>query len=81
MSRILTHEDYKDICLSIKNDLTLEEFKILCCSYNYSDQYIDNIWNLYKAKPLEFVLYHELGKEIFDFLTNSKRLIQMSHLP
>lgn len=81
MSRIMTHKEYKDICLSIKNDLSFEEFKILSSTYNYSNEYIESIWNLYKNKPLEFVLYHELGKELFSFLTNSKKMIQMSYLP
>lgn len=81
MSRVLTYQDYKDICLSIKYDLSFEEFNILCQPYDYSNDYVQSIWDLYKKKPLEFVLYHEFGKDLFNFLIISKKLIQMTYLP
>ncbi len=77
----MTHNQYKDICLSIKNDISFEEFRILCSSFYYTDNYIESIWNHFSSKPLEFVLYHDLGKEIFNYIKSQKELIKQSYLP
>jgi len=71
----MTHEQYKNICLALKNDLSFEEFSILGGFLNYTDDYIKNIWEYYCSKPLEFVLYHDLGREIFNYLKSQKELI------
>jgi hypothetical protein len=73
---IMTHNQYKEICLSIKNDISFDEFKILCSSFEYTDNYIESIWNHFSNKPLEFVLYHDLGKEIFEYIRISKYIIK-----
>lgn len=72
----MKHEQYKNICLSIKNDICFEEFKILCTSFNYTDDYVESIWNHFCSKPLEFVLYHDLGKEIFNYIKYQKELMK-----
>jgi len=71
----MTHKQYVDICLSIKNDICYEEFHELCNSFEYTEEYILSIWNHYCNKPLEFVLYHDLGKEIFNYIKLSKEII------
>jgi hypothetical protein len=71
----MKYEEYKDICLSLKNDLSFEEFSILGSFLNYTDDYIEKTWEYYCSKPLEFVLYHNLGKEIFNYLKSQKELI------
>jgi hypothetical protein len=74
----MTHKQYVNICLSIKNDICFEEFKELCNSFEYTDDYILNIWNRFCNKPLEFVLYHDLGKEIFNYLKLTNEIISKS---
>lgn len=75
----MNHQQYKNICLAIKNDIDFEEFQILCLPYNYSNQYIESIWRHYNNKPLDFVLYHDLGKEIFDYIIYKEALIKQSY--
>lgn len=77
----MNHTQYKEICLSIKNDISFDEFKILANSFTYSNDYINSIWNHYCNKPLEFVLYHDLGREIFNYIKSQKELIKTVHLP
>lgn len=64
----MKHHQYKEICLGIKNDLDYEEFLILSSNRQYSTSYTESIWRHYSEKPLEFVLYHDLGKDIFEFI-------------
>lgn len=64
----INHYQYKEICLAIKNDLNFEEFQILCGSWSYSEDYINKIWRHFSDKPLDFVLYHDLGRDIFEYL-------------
>lgn len=71
----MTYDQYKELCLSIKNDISFEEFRILCTHFNYTDDYIENIWVHFCSKPLEFVMYHDLGKEVFNYLKSQKTIM------
>lgn len=77
----MNHQQYKNICLAIKNDVDFLEFQTLCLPYNYSSEYIESIWMHYMNKPLEFVLYHDFGKEIFDYLNSKENLIKQVYQP
>lgn len=75
----MNHQQYKNICLAIKNDIELDKFQTLCIPYNYSPQYIESIWQHYTRKPLEFVLYHEIGKEIYNYIIYKESLLKQSY--
>lgn len=78
---MIRHEQYVKISLAIKNDIDFDEFMTLCGSRNYTDDYVKGIWKMYSEKPLEFVLYHDMGKEIFDYLQMSEMARKYLHLP
>ena len=78
---MISHEKYVKISLSIKNDIDFDEFKTLCMSRTYTQDYIDSIWKIYSEKPLEFVLYHDMGREIFDYLQTSEIARKYLYLP
>lgn len=77
----MNHEQYKKICLSIKNDIDFEEFSVLGAARNYSEDYLNSRWKMYCEKPLEFVLYHDLGRDIFDYLRVKEEIIRQVYLP
>jgi hypothetical protein len=77
----MNHEGYKRICLAIKNDVEFEEFCALCTPRNYSDDHVDRIWKMYCDKPLEFVLYHDVGRDIFEYLRVKEEIIRQFYLP
>lgn len=79
MMKAIKHYQYKEICLAIKNDLDFEEFSILCSSRNYSDDYTKSIWNKFSEKPLEFVLYHDLGRDVFDYISFKLKITNSAH--
>jgi hypothetical protein len=72
----MIHEEFKDISLSLINDISFEEFQILCSSFNYSEEYILTIWKQYSSKPLDFVVFHDVGKEIFNYIKISKDIVR-----
>lgn len=77
----MKHDDFKELCLSIKNDISFNDFRTLSSSYNYTDHYLDSIWEIYSSKPLEFVLYHDLGKEIYNYIKCQKEITGLNYLP
>lgn len=72
----MTYKDFREISLSIINDISFEDFQILCSSFMYSEEYILKIWDQYSKNPLEFVVFHDVGKEIFNFIKLSKEIIK-----
>lgn len=77
----MKYQCFKEMCLALKNDVDFEEFKILCSNRNYSEAYLKSIWEIYCQKPLEFVLYHEAGREIFNFVKHKEEVSKQTHLP
>jgi len=72
----MIYEEFKDISLSLINDISFEDFQILCSSFNYSEEYILTIWKQYSNKPLDFVVFHDVGKEIFNYIKISKYIVR-----
>jgi hypothetical protein len=72
----MTYKELKEISLSIINDISFEEFQILCSSFEYTEDYVLKIWQQYSNKPLEFVISHDTGEEIFNYLNTSKEVIK-----
>lgn len=68
------YKNFRDISLSIINDISFEEFQILCSSFNYNDDYVLKIWKQYSDNPLEFVILHDVGEEIFNYIKLSKEI-------
>lgn len=77
----MNHERYKEICLAIKNDIDLQEFSILCSIRKYTDEYTERVWKMYCEKPLEFVLYHDVGKDVFEYLRLKEEIIKTAYQP
>ena len=77
----MNHEEYKRICLAIKNDVEFQEFEVLCSARKYSDDYVGKIWKMYCDKPLEFVLYHDVGRDVFEYLRVKEEIIRQFYLP
>jgi hypothetical protein len=55
----MIYEEFKDISLSLINDISFEDFQILCSSFNYSEEYIKTIWKHHSNKPLDVVVFHD----------------------
>lgn len=72
----MTYKELREISLSIINDISFEEFQILCSSFMYSEEYVLKIWNQYLNNPLEFVVFHDVGKEIFNYIKLSKEIVK-----
>ena len=72
----MTYKDLREISLSIINDISFEDFRILCSSFMYSEEYVLKIWKQYSNNPLEFVIFHDVGKEIFNYIKLSKEIIK-----
>jgi hypothetical protein len=77
----MNHEQYKRICLAIKNDVDFEEFSILCSPRKLTQDYVKTIWDMYCEKPLEFVLYHDVGKDVFEYLRIKDEIIKQVYQP
>ena len=72
----MTYKDFRELSLFIINDISFEDFQILCSSFMYSEEYILKIWDQYSKNPLEFVVFHDVGKEIFNFIKLPKEIIE-----
>ena len=77
----MTFEEYRDISLSIKNDIDFELFFSLCSGKNYTSEYIERIWKIFCDRPFEFILYHDIGKDLFNYLKAGKYLVGQFYLP
>lgn len=76
----MNYRHFKDFCLALKYDIDFDEFKTLA-SNRYTEQYLKSIWDIYCLKPLEFVLYHDFGKEIFNFIKHKESISEHTFQP
>lgn len=72
----MNFEEFKNICFRIKNDISYHDFISLCESHNYTDEYIENIWEFFCSKPIDFLIYHDVGKEIYSYVYLTNQIIK-----
>lgn len=77
----MNHEQYKEMCLAIKNDVSFDEFASICSFRNYTKGYVLRIWQMYSRKPLDFVLYHHVGRDVFEYLRLKQNIIDRIYQP
>lgn len=71
---ITSHKDFKKLYKYIQNEISFEDFKIMAEAHNYTDKYIETMWEKWSRKPMEFLATHDLGETIFGILLNKQEV-------